>query len=448
MGNDPAPTDGAFLKEAAMAELFFADLVRETSFASGAGPLALAGAAPGHRRFGDVVPSGARFHYCIAGVSNAGEWETGEGEIGSGDTLLRTPLSSSAGGAAVSFSPGLKTVTLTVAAAWFAAQDQTDAPTTEDLQAIEEELAGKAALGGAAFAGPVSAPSLDLEADLAIEHGGTGASSAAAARANLGLAIGSDVAAYDPTLSGLAALDGSTGLVEQTGTDAFAKRAVGTGSPASVLTRGDGDTRYVAAAAYTAADVLAKLTTVDGAGSGLDADLLDGLNSTAFARLNGAAFTGSVSVAGTASATGRIVSGSAGAADGYLQAGGSANTGSGVGLILHYGIGEGHIVPFDWGAGTRKPLNLDGSAVRLRCEGATVASVSASGFTVTGHLAASAEYRVGAVKVVGARIGGWGLPTGTASRTAFDTATVTTAQLAQRVKALIEDLITHGLIGA
>ena len=33
------------------------------------------------------------------------------------------------------------------------------------------------------------------------------------------------------------------------------------------------------AASYTAADVLAKLITVDGAGSGLDADLLDGLNS-------------------------------------------------------------------------------------------------------------------------------------------------------------------------
>jgi len=38
----------------------------------------------------------------------------------------------------------------------------------------------------------------------------------------------------------------------------------------------------LASASYTAADVLAKLLTVDGATSGLDADLLDGLNSTAF----------------------------------------------------------------------------------------------------------------------------------------------------------------------
>lgn len=34
---------------------------------------------------------------------------------------------------------------------------------------------------------------------------------------------------------------------------------------------------------YTAADVLAKLLTVDGAGSGLDADLLDGVSSAGFA---------------------------------------------------------------------------------------------------------------------------------------------------------------------
>lgn len=37
------------------------------------------------------------------------------------------------------------------------------------------------------------------------------------------------------------------------------------------------------AADYTAADVLAKLVTVDGTGSGLDADTLDGIDSTGFA---------------------------------------------------------------------------------------------------------------------------------------------------------------------
>src|SRR3546814_9549664 len=35
---------------------------------------------------------------------------------------------------------------------------------------------------------------------------------------------------------------------------------------------------------YTAADITAKLVTVDGSGSGIDADLLDGLHASAFAR--------------------------------------------------------------------------------------------------------------------------------------------------------------------
>lgn len=39
----------------------------------------------------------------------------------------------------------------------------------------------------------------------------------------------------------------------------------------------------LAAASYTASDVLSKLLTVDGAGSGLDADTLDGVSSAGFA---------------------------------------------------------------------------------------------------------------------------------------------------------------------
>ena len=41
----------------------------------------------------------------------------------------------------------------------------------------------------------------------------------------------------------------------------------------------------------------------------------------------------------------------------------------------------------------------------------------------------------------------YGIPTGTATRTAFDTATITTAQLAEHVKALIDDLRSYGLVG-
>lgn len=41
---------------------------------------------------------------------------------------------------------------------------------------------------------------------------------------------------------------------------------------------------------------------------------------------------------------------------------------------------------------------------------------------------------------------GWGAPTGTATRTTFATSTVTLPLLAERVKALIDDLMGHGLI--
>lgn len=45
-------------------------------------------------------------------------------------------------------------------------------------------------------------------------------------------------------------------------------------------------------------------------------------------------------------------------------------------------------------------------------------------------------------------IPGWSLPTGTLSRATFDQSSVTTAQLAQRVAALITDEYGRGKLGA
>ena len=242
--------------------LFFADLVRVACHATGAGSLLLGAPLPGHRGF-DLVPPGMRFHYAVLGVTHPDEWETGEGELGGG-ALLRTPLASSAGGAAVAFSPGLKTVALTVASTWFAAQTAA--------------LAAKADLAGAAFTGPVSASELSLGNDLAISHGGTGASSASAARSNLGL--------------------------------------------------------------------------------------------------------------------------------------GSMATQASSAVAITGGLATG------------------------------LASLG-----VTGNADVGGAYRVDGVKVVGNRVPGWAAATGAPSRATFDTATVTVSQLAQRLKALIDDLTTHGLIG-
>ncbi len=76
---------------------------------------------------------------------------------------------------------------------------------------------------------------------------------------------------------------------------------------------------------------------------------------------------------------------------------------------------------------------------------------SAGGVTLTAgdyDTFAGLTYMVNNTQVVTARQTGWGAPTGTATRTTFVTSTVTLPQLAERVKALIDDLTTHGLIGA
>ena len=68
------------------------------------------------------------------------------------------------------------------------------------------------------------------------------------------------------------------------------------------------------------------------------------------------------------------------------------------------------------------------------------------GFDMT----ATPRIRVGGTAVLGARKTGWATATGTATRTTFDTASVTLPQLAERVKAIIDDLHStsgHGLIG-
>lgn len=64
------------------------------------------------------------------------------------------------------------------------------------------------------------------------------------------------------------------------------------------------------------------------------------------------------------------------------------------------------------------------------------------------YVDAGTGFKVAGTVVVGARVTGWGTPTGTLSRATFDQSTVTLPLLAQRVAALITDLkAVHGLIG-
>lgn len=79
--------------------------------------------------------------------------------------------------------------------------------------------------------------------------------------------------------------------------------------------------------------------------------------------------------------------------------------------------------------------------------GSTSLALSNALFNVANPVSGAALQAAG-VTVVGTRKTGWAAPTGTATRTTFATSTVTTTQLAERVKGLIDDLIAHGLIGA
>ena len=75
--------------------------------------------------------------------------------------------------------------------------------------------------------------------------------------------------------------------------------------------------------------------------------------------------------------------------------------------------------------------------------GAPLVVVGDGGLALTGG-----QIRVAGQPVVGQRRTGWTAPSGTASRGGFATGSATTQQLAETLKALIDDLTAHGLIGS
>jgi hypothetical protein len=76
--------------------------------------------------------------------------------------------------------------------------------------------------------------------------------------------------------------------------------------------------------------------------------------------------------------------------------------------------------------------------------GLTVGGAGDKGF---GTLSIESDYYSNDVKVLGSRIAGWTTPTGTSTRAGYITSTATTQEVAETLRALIQDLKTHGMIG-
>lgn len=171
----------------------------------------------------------------------------------------------------------------------------------------------------------------------------------------------------------------------------------------------------------------------------LNADLLDGQHGSFYqdaANLTGtvasARLSGSYTAISALTASGLIT-----ASGGLLVNGGSFASGR-----IYKDASYGTVVVSQTGAGNDYAL--------LSPAGNLVMFVPTGTFNVSfaSLIDVASTIKVGGVQVLTARRTGWTAATGTATRTTFATSTVTLSVLAEHVKALIDDLITHGAIGA
>lgn len=160
------------------------DLIHQTATSTGTGNFTLA-AVNGKRSFNDGFGTGGTdvFDYYISS-RDAAEWERGTGSMSDATTLVRdTVIASYNANAAVNFAAGTKDVTNDIPAAKQVTTDTTQTLTGKTIDLTSNTLVGSVAEFNAAL------ESADFYTsggtDVALADGGTGASTAEAARAAL-----------------------------------------------------------------------------------------------------------------------------------------------------------------------------------------------------------------------------------------------------------------------
>jgi len=111
------------------------------------------------------------------------------------------------------------------------ATTQSSARTNLGLGTIATQNASDVTITGGSIAGIT---------DLAIADGGTGASTANGARSNLGLAIGSDIQPFSNELTAIAGATASTGFYTRLGTGSVTERTLTAGTNGITITNGNG----------------------------------------------------------------------------------------------------------------------------------------------------------------------------------------------------------------